>query len=399
MTKTRRTILTLLALAGLALAIELCVVYYNANFALEAKPSICAINDMMDCDGVAKTSYSQFFGIPLSYWGVCLYLFFLFMTFVDKIQNIKFLGFLKVFKNPLSYIFAIGLFSFCISMILGGISVFKINAVCIFCFMTYFVNLLIAITAKTKDFTVVGAFKNCFNDFVSAIKVPVYAVIFSIIAILGVSFLTYTTLSNIFSPQIAKQKELKKAVNLEGISYNKNRLGDENAALKIDEYMDFNCGGCFIAQVYLHRIMSEFDNVYIVQHNLPLDAECNHNVQQGGGHKNSCLKARYALAAAKQNKYWHLGQALFDPDVKEEKDIIEAARLLDIDVKRLKEDAISEDVKKQIAESIAEADSKNVTGTPTLFIGMKHLVGVGTYPQFLQLIMEQGGVQKNNNEK
>ena len=107
MNKTRRILLTLLPLIGLALSIELCVVYYNANFVVDAQPSICAISEGMDCDGVAKTSYSQFLGVPLSLWGVFLYLFFLFMTYVDKIQNIKGFGILKVFKNPLSYMFCI----------------------------------------------------------------------------------------------------------------------------------------------------------------------------------------------------------------------------------------------------------------------------------------------------
>ncbi len=399
MTKTKRTVLTILSLIGLALAIELCVVYYNANFAQDAKPSICAINDMMDCDGVAKTSYSQFLGVPLSLWGVCLYLFFLFMTFVDKIQNIKFLGFLKVFKNPLSYIFCIGSLSFVISMILGGISVFKINAICIFCFMTYFIDLLIAITAKTKGISIAEEIKISFNDFIEAIKIRKYAYWFSLIVILGISILTYTTVSNIFSPQIRKQIELKRTFNLSGIKTDKNRLGDAAALIQIDEYMDYNCGGCFLAQVYLHRIVSEFENVSVVQHNLPLDAECNANIKDGGGHKNSCLKARYALAAAKQNKYWQMGQALFvEPNLEKEKDIIEAARLIDIDVKKLKEDANSEEIKNELKESISNADAKGVTGTPTLFIGVKQMVGVGTYPEFMQAIINQGGIRKSENE-
>ena len=55
MTKAKRIIITILILIGLALAVELCVVYYNSNFALDAKPSICAINLSLDCDSVRKT--------------------------------------------------------------------------------------------------------------------------------------------------------------------------------------------------------------------------------------------------------------------------------------------------------------------------------------------------------
>ena len=63
MTKSKRIILTLLSLIGMALAIELCIVYYNSNFAVDAQPSICAISETMDCDSVARTAYSQFLGV------------------------------------------------------------------------------------------------------------------------------------------------------------------------------------------------------------------------------------------------------------------------------------------------------------------------------------------------
>ena len=397
MSKTKRIILTILSLIGLALAIELCVVYYNANFAIDAKPSICAINDMMDCDGVARTSYSQFFGIPLSLWGVCLYLFFLFMTFVDKIQNIRFLGFLKVFKNPASYIFCIGLFSFLISMILGCISVFKINAVCIFCFMTYFVNLLIAITAKSKELSVLQEIQNCVTDFKEAVSVPKYAFWFFLLCLLAGSVLCYTTVSNIFSPQIAMQNELKKQIREYKDMANGNVLGPEDADIVINEYMDFNCGGCLIAHIYLHRIVEEFKNIKVVQHNLPLEKACNHNMQDEG-HKNSCLKSSYALAAAKQNMYWEMADILFIQNPETEKEIIEKARLLDFDIKKLKDDANSDEVKQEIKQSIEDADSKSIDSTPTLFIGMKKTVGVGPFPAFRQMILEEGGILKETNE-
>jgi len=396
MTKTKRILLTVFALIGLALSIELCVVYYNANFAIDAKPSICAISDMMDCDSVAKTSYSQFFGIPLALWGVILYLFFLFMTYVDKLQNNKFLGFLKVFKNPTSYIFCIGSISFIISMILGGISVFKINSICVFCFMTYFIDLLIAITAKTKGISIWQEIKTSAIDFIEALKIKKYAFWFVLLMLLFISVLVYTSVSNILSPQTAKQIQFQKSF----VNYSKladgNTLGNKNADVVIHEYIDFNCGGCFIAHLYIHRIIDEFENVKVVQHNLPLEKTCNHNMKLDG-HKNSCLKTSYALAAAKQNMYWQMADILFQQSPETEKEILEEARLLDIDIKKLKEDANSEEIKKEIKESIKEADSRNVTGTPTIFVGIKNMLGVTSYPAFKQFIIEQGGREKINN--
>lgn len=397
MTRTKRIIITILALIGLALSIELCIVYYNANFAIDATPSICAISDKMDCDSVAKTSYSQFLGIPLSLWGVLLYLFFLFMTFIDKIQNIKGFGILKVFKTPSSYIFCIGLFSFLISMILGSISVFKIDSICIFCFMTYFINLLIAVASKTKGISIIEEIKICFADFISALKDGRNVFWFVLVLLLFLSCVVYTSVSNIFSPQIAKKNEFQKYFKLYDSVVDKNILGPKNADVVIKEYMDFNCAGCFFSQLYLHRIVSEFENVKVIQNIIPLDKECNHNMKYEG-HKGSCMKARYALAAAKQNKYWQMADVLFNEAPDSEKKIIEEARLLDLDIKKLKKDANSEEIKKEIQDMIKDADSQNITGTPTFVVGMSMKVGINTYYEFKQYIIEQGGIEKKNYE-
>ncbi len=395
MSKTKKIIILILCLIGLGLSLELCNVYYHANFAHSAAPSICAINDAFDCDSVAKTSYSQFLGVPLALWGILLYLFVLFMLFVDKLQNLKFLGFLKVFKNPLSYIFCISLLSFCISMVLGCISIFKINSVCIFCFMTYFIDLLIALTAKDWKGGIFKELKDSIFDFYEAIKVKRYAFWFIMLVLLAASILTYTKISNILAPQEAKRQELLKTIGETKEYVNGNEMGNANADVVIHEYMDFNCGGCFIANLYLQRIVKEFENVKVIQHNVPLDITCNHNMQHSG-HKNSCLKAYYAHAAAKQNKYWEMSDLLFGENPENEKEIIEKARLLDFDIKKLKEDANSEEVKQEIKDSIAEADTKKVDGTPTMFIGIKQILGVDSYPKFKQLVIEQGGREKAN---
>lgn len=395
MTKAKRIIITLLILIGLALSVELCVVYYNSNFALDAKPSICAINLSLDCDSVARTTFSQFLGIPLSYLGVFLYLIFLFLTYVDKLKNVRFLNFLNVFKNPSSYIFCIGVFSFIVSMTLFGISWFKIDSLCIFCLMTYFVDFFIALTAKTKGISVLQEVKTTVQDFVDAIKMPKYRIAFVALCAIALGLVAVTATTDVFAPQVAAQKQMKKTISEINGEVDGTRLGPADAELVIHEYMDFNCGGCFFANLYLHRIVDEFENVAVVQHNLPLEGVCNHNVKDGG-HENSCLKAAYALAAAKQNKYWTMGAVLFAASPKDEKEILEQARLVDLDIKKLRTDANSDEIKKEIFESIHEADSKNVTGTPTLFIGIKKQLGISSYPMFKEIVKQQGGREKKN---
>ncbi len=398
MTKSKRILIVLLALIGLALSIELCIVYYNANFATDAKPSICTINDMMDCDGVAKTSYSQFLGVPLSLWGIILYIFFLFMSFVDKIQNIKFLGFLKVFKNPASYIFCIALLSFIISMVLGCISIFKINSICIFCFMTYFIDLIISIAAKTKGISFIGEIKTSINDFMEAIKVKRYAIAFITVIAVFAGILLFTSQTNILTPQIAKQNQMKEYFKNYDEVTDGNSMGPKDADVIIHEYIDFNCSGCFLANLYLHRIIMEFENVRVIQHNVPLERTCNHNMKHEG-HKNSCIKSKYALAAGKQNMYWQMSDILFEQSPETEKEIIEEARLLNFDIKKLKNDAHSKEIEEELQNSILEADSKEIIGTPTLFVGMKKVMGVSSYPALKNTVIEQGGREKQSEQQ
>ena len=127
----------LIAFIGFITTIKLAIIYYESNYNPYALSSFCSINNLVDCDGVAKTTASQFLGIPLAYWGMFFYLFVLMLLFVDKLKNIKFLNFLSVFKRPMSYISALGLISFAVSVYLAFDSVFILHKICILCFFYF----------------------------------------------------------------------------------------------------------------------------------------------------------------------------------------------------------------------------------------------------------------------
>ena len=104
MSLTKRIVLTIIALVGFLTSVKLTMIYWDANFNPYALSSFCSINDLIDCDGVAKTGHSQFLGVPLALWGLFLYFVFLFFTYVDKLKNIEIKGFrifayFDVFKN------------------------------------------------------------------------------------------------------------------------------------------------------------------------------------------------------------------------------------------------------------------------------------------------------------
>ena len=71
----RKIFILIIAFVGFLTTIKLAMIYYDANFNLYALPSFCSVNDFIDCDGIAKTTESQFLGVPLAYWGMFFYLF------------------------------------------------------------------------------------------------------------------------------------------------------------------------------------------------------------------------------------------------------------------------------------------------------------------------------------
>ena len=165
----------ILAFIGFITTIKLAMIYYDANFNPYALASFCSINDFIDCDKVAKTTESQFWGIPLAYWGMFLYLFMIMLLFADKIKNIKLLKCFEVFKNPLDYIASLGLFSFIISMTLLFISLHEIKMLCILCAATYVLNLIIALVAADwKNGWFLKSIKQSIIDFIDAVKIKKY---------------------------------------------------------------------------------------------------------------------------------------------------------------------------------------------------------------------------------
>ena len=123
----KKLTLQILALIGLALSIKLACIYYVANYEKYALSSFCSISEFVDCDGAARSTVSQFWGIPLAYWGIFFYITILFLTIVDKLKGIRFLKFQEVFKNPMSYIAVLDAIEFIVSLVLPGFIIFKIQ--------------------------------------------------------------------------------------------------------------------------------------------------------------------------------------------------------------------------------------------------------------------------------
>lgn len=379
----------LIAFIGFITTIKLAIIYYESNYNPYALSSFCSINNLVDCDGVAKTTASQFLGIPLAYWGMFFYLFVLMLLFVDKLKNIKFLNFLSVFKRPMSYISALGLISFAVSVYLAFDSVFILHKICILCFFTYILNTLIALIATDfENGGFIKSVKDSFVDFLAGVKE--YTLHFIIALLVGITFLTYTTMANPFTPQVKKMKSIKTFLKMEVNPYavSGNNLGNPDAPIRVQLYSDFACPMCFAYNIMIHKAVKELGNVYIEPHNLPLDRECNKYLRKQV-HKNGCRYAKYAVAAKNQGKYWDMSTLLFEHHPKNDEEAVQLAKKMGLNIDKFKQDIQSKETMKKITDDIDYAVSQGVVATPTIVIDGERYLGIKPYYELKELIQKK----------
>lgn len=392
----KKIIILILALIGFITTIKLAIIYYNANFNPYAVPSFCTVNAFIDCDGVAKTNESQFFGIPLAYWGLFLYSFIMMLLAAPKLKNFKLLRFLEVFKNPLDYIASLGIISFLISITLLCVSLFEIKKLCVLCAFTYILNLLMALIALDyKNGGIIKAFKTSVVDLLDGLKIKKYLIAFTAVMLAAVGFLTYTSVSYIFTPQVKARNEFKEFVSTKHNKYavKGNVLGDSDAKTIIYTYTDYRCPICSAYNIMVHKAVKDLKNIKIVHRNLPLDTECNKYLTQPY-HVGACLMARYALAAEKQDKFWDINSLFFEKQPNTEEEILVIAKSIGLDTEKLKKDAASEEVKQRIQSDIEEATSRGINGTPATVIGTQVYIGIRQYDELKKLFINAGAEKR-----
>ncbi len=378
---------------GLLVTIELIYVYFTANFVANAAPSICSINSQIDCDAVAKTNFALFLGIPNAIWGFAFYAFVLVLYFAKSLKNFKLLKFMEVFAHPKSYIFLMSLAMSIASVCFAIISTSVIKTICIFCFVTYILNFILLFVSKPQK-SFVDIIITTINDFMKAISNKAYAIAFFLVLAAGISAIIYLQDSKLFFPP-------EKSVFSQEIEEYKpaetgNNLGAVDAEVIINEFTDIQCPFCALSNTMMNKIVSEYDNIRVIHHDLPLDIECNPIMKQQM-HENSCLYAQYGLAAKKQGKAWGLINLMFEnnKELSEEK-VLELAKGLGLDTAKLQKDAHSKAIKDELKEEITTSLDMKIFATPTYIINGKRHEGIFKYHELEKLVKESGATLKKN---
>jgi protein-disulfide isomerase len=130
------------------------------------------------------------------------------------------------------------------------------------------------------------------------------------------------------------------------------------------EFFDYNCGYCRHAFNEVVKLTDVEKDVRVVFIEFPILSE------------ESRKASEFAIAAAKQNKYWEYHRALMNEagPATEEKALKVAAKL-GLNVEQLKKDRASPETQAIIEKNLALGNSMGVQGTPAFFVGDEAIPG------------------------
>ena len=140
--------------------------------------------------------------------------------------------------------------------------------------------------------------------------------------------------------------------------------GNPKGDVTIVEFSDYNCGYCRKAMSEVTKLLDSDKNVRVLFREFPILSQ------------QSEVVARLALAARNQGKYWELHRAIFSaPGQATEALTLKEAGKLGLDIEKLKADAVSAEIKKEIADNRALATKMGINGTPFFMIGDRIVPG------------------------
>jgi protein-disulfide isomerase len=147
--------------------------------------------------------------------------------------------------------------------------------------------------------------------------------------------------------------------------------GAAEARVVIVEYGDFACMHTRAAQPIVDRLLAENPDARLVFRPFPMKQS----------HPHAEVLARVAEAAAVQQKYWEMHQALMQASGAgaNEKSALLLAERLGLDVARLKEDMNGRVIISRVETRLRSGIRAGVQSTPTFFFGVSKLEGQYDY--------------------
>ncbi len=287
--------LLLLSLLGLATAFELTRIHLWVHTAPDYR-SFCAISETVNCDTVAESPYSVFLGVPVAAWGMLGYgIMAALAGLLVRRPSGGMAGLLSAFVW-----FSVGT-----SLVLGTISVFAIESICILCFTTYAINLLMAgILLYWSRGKVLAALAEGFHH-VARHRARYLPAGLAVVLLAGGAMAVYPPYWKV---QVLRGPGgLATGTDPEGHPW----IGATSPKLVIQEFSDYQCPHCRRGHKEVRALVEAHpDAIRFIHRHFPLDEQCNPLVKRRF-HPQACKLARMVVCAGRQGKTWEANDLIF----------------------------------------------------------------------------------------
>ncbi|MFH1654022.1 MAG: thioredoxin domain-containing protein [Pseudomonadota bacterium] len=345
--------------------------------------SYCAMSEYINCDIVNASSYSEFLGVPIAWWGFIFYLiilaFSIYIYFPKK--NYQEDEENKSREHTKTIIFGMGVSSCIYSLFLAYIATIVLGAVCLECLGMYLCNILITISAyflMNKKFSEVPLylfnyvkaifrfnFKNTFWRHIAVIAAFFAVGWFFILQIQpaksqGVDGMSMDDRAEAFYRQSLHEIAIDPSWPV---------WGNPDAPVKIVEFSEFQCPFCRISSYEVRPFLQEFrkDIAYYFV-NYPLDLSCNPGMEKQM-HEYACEAARASMCALREGKFWPFHDELFRKARSISPKLFrKLAEENKMDIDKFETCMKDASINKQILKDINAGNKIYVNGTPTIFL-------------------------------
>ncbi|WP_109807829.1 DsbA family protein [Sphingosinithalassobacter portus] len=152
--------------------------------------------------------------------------------------------------------------------------------------------------------------------------------------------------------------------------------GNPQGDVTISVYMDYACGFCRASLPAIDKLLKSDPNVRIIYREFPILSD------------ESVTAARWALAAAEQNKFRAFHDAMFAAGQLNSGSIQRAAQAAGLDIARARTAVSSDRVEAELRNNHALARSLGITGTPAWVVGDRVYSGAQDYAALKRAVSE-----------
>jgi len=202
--------------------------------------------------------------------------------------------------------------------------------------------------------------------------------------ILGIIAVALVIALILIIPPLLPAGEIAAITPFERPMVNGQSLGDPNAPVKIDAYIDFQCPAC---QKYADTIERQVIEKYVPSGKVYYTFRHFPFLDNNANRKESDQAANASMCAGEQDRFWDYHDILFanwngeNQNAFSDKRLVAFAETLGLDMNKFNSCFQANTYKESIESDLAAGRMKGVTGTPSIFVNGEHLTP-GFVPSF-----------------